>query len=145
MKIKVKNLGVLKQAEFELGDLTIICGENNTGKTYATYALFGFLSRWSSSFEMKIDEDKVEDLMIKGTTSINIGDYVEKIQDFVDQGCQKYIQELPNIFATNKEKFQESDFQVIIEEKDKRIIFKRRSLNQVLTLKNVLLFFMKNL
>ena len=44
MKIKIKNLGVGKQAEFTLGDLTIICGGNNTGKTYATYALFGFLS-----------------------------------------------------------------------------------------------------
>jgi predicted ATPase len=42
MKIKIKNLGVLKQAEFTLGDLTIICGGNNTGKTYASYALFGF-------------------------------------------------------------------------------------------------------
>ncbi|PZV27609.1 MAG: hypothetical protein DCF12_03355 [Snowella sp.] len=118
MKIKVKNLGVLKQAEFELGDFTIICGENNTGKTYATYALFGFLYTWKNFFEMEIGEDKVEDLMTKGTTSINIADYVEKIQDFVDQGCQKYIQELPNIFATNKEKFQGSSFQVIIEEKD---------------------------
>jgi ABC-type Mn2+/Zn2+ transport system ATPase subunit len=118
MKIKVKNLGVLKQAEFELGDFTIICGENNTGKTYATYALFGFLYTWKNFFEMEIGEDKVEDLMTKGTTSINIADYVEKIQDFVDQGCQKYTKELPNIFATNKEKFQESSFQVIIEEKD---------------------------
>ncbi len=32
MKIKVSNLGPIKQAEMELGDLTIICGENNTGK-----------------------------------------------------------------------------------------------------------------
>jgi AAA15 family ATPase/GTPase len=118
MKIKVKNLGALKQAEFELGDFTIICGENNTGKTYATYALFGFLHTWRSFFEMKIGEGKVEDLMTKGITRINITDYVEKIQDFVDQDCQKYTQELPNIFATNKEKFQESSFQVIIEEKD---------------------------
>ena len=44
MKIKVKNLGVLRQAEFELGDFTIICGENNTGKTYATSALYGWFS-----------------------------------------------------------------------------------------------------
>ncbi|MEY2911767.1 MAG: hypothetical protein RLZZ184_1076 [Cyanobacteriota bacterium] len=34
MKIKVKNLGTLREAEFTLGDLTIICGCNNTGKTY---------------------------------------------------------------------------------------------------------------
>jgi predicted ATPase len=46
MKVKIKNLGILKQAEFSLGDLTIICGGNNTGKTYATYALFGFLDTW---------------------------------------------------------------------------------------------------
>jgi predicted ATPase len=44
MIIKLKNLGPLKQAQFEIGDMTIICGPNNTGKTYATYALFGFLS-----------------------------------------------------------------------------------------------------
>ena len=118
MKIKVKNLGVLKQAEFELGDFTIICGENNTGKTYATYALFGFLHTWKSFFEIEIGEDKLEDLMTKGMTSINITNFVEKIQDFVDQACQKCTQELPNIFATNKEKFQQSSFQVIIEKKD---------------------------
>ena len=34
LKIRLRNLGILKQAEFSLGDLTIICGENNTGKTY---------------------------------------------------------------------------------------------------------------
>ena len=118
MKIKVKNLGVLKQAEFELGDFTIICGANNTGKTYATYALFGFLFEWPSFFEIEIGKGEVEDVMTKGITTINIIDYVEKIQDLVDQGCQEYTQELPNIFATNKEKFQDSSFQVIMEEKD---------------------------
>ena len=44
MRIRLKNLGILKHAEFSLGDLTIICGENNTGKTYATYALYGFFA-----------------------------------------------------------------------------------------------------
>ncbi len=32
MKIKVKNLGVLKQSEFELGDFTIFCGKNVQAK-----------------------------------------------------------------------------------------------------------------
>ena len=43
LKIRLKNLGILKYAEFSLGDLTLICGKNNTGKTYAAYALYGFL------------------------------------------------------------------------------------------------------
>ncbi|SQB99460.1 Uncharacterized conserved protein [Helicobacter fennelliae] len=43
MKIHIKNIGMLDEAEFEVGDLTLICGENNTGKTYATYSLYGYL------------------------------------------------------------------------------------------------------
>ena len=43
MKISLKNVGMLDEANFEVGDLTIICGENNTGKTYATYSLYGYL------------------------------------------------------------------------------------------------------
>ena len=27
LKIRLKNLGILKQAEFSLGDLTLICGK----------------------------------------------------------------------------------------------------------------------
>ncbi len=42
MKIHIKNIGMLDEAEFEVGDLTLICGENNTG-TYATYSLYGYL------------------------------------------------------------------------------------------------------
>ena len=44
LKIELKNLGILKHVEFALGDLTLICGKNNTGKTYAAYALYGFLN-----------------------------------------------------------------------------------------------------
>ena len=46
MKVKVENLGILRTAEFEVGDLTIIYGKNNTGKTYAVYALYGFLENF---------------------------------------------------------------------------------------------------
>ena len=52
MKFRFKNLGPIKQADLELGDLTIIAGRNNTGKTYLAYALYGFvkhLKRWSTS------------------------------------------------------------------------------------------------
>lgn len=46
MQISLKDVGRIKSATFEVADLTVICGENNTGKTYATYALYGFLANW---------------------------------------------------------------------------------------------------
>ena len=43
MKFRIENLGRLNEAELEIADLTVVCGENNSGKTYATYAVYGFL------------------------------------------------------------------------------------------------------
>ncbi|WP_104641344.1 AAA family ATPase [Helicobacter bizzozeronii] len=43
MRIELKDIGTLHKADFEVGDLTLICGENNTGKTYAAYSLYGYL------------------------------------------------------------------------------------------------------
>ena len=47
-KFKFKNIGPVKNAELELGDLTVIAGRNNTGKSYLTYTLCGFLRLWRS-------------------------------------------------------------------------------------------------
>ena len=43
MKFTFKNLGPINNASLELGDLTIIAGLNNTGKSYIAYAIYGFL------------------------------------------------------------------------------------------------------
>jgi predicted ATPase len=63
MKIKIENLGIMKKAELELGKLTIICGENNTGKTYVTYALYGFLRNWKDLFKINIPKETIECLL----------------------------------------------------------------------------------
>ena len=46
LKAKIKNLGPIREAEIALNDLTIIAGKNNSGKTYISYALYGFLNRF---------------------------------------------------------------------------------------------------
>ena len=46
---RFRNIGPVKDAELELGDLTIIAGRNNTGKTYVVYTLYGFLKKWKLS------------------------------------------------------------------------------------------------
>lgn len=38
-----ENVGPVEDAELELGNLTVIAGGNNTGKTYLVYAVYGFL------------------------------------------------------------------------------------------------------
>ncbi|WP_338815770.1 AAA family ATPase (plasmid) [Bernardetia sp. Wsw4-3y2] len=43
MQFEFKNLGTIKEAQLEMGNLTVICGKNNTGKTYLTYGIWGIL------------------------------------------------------------------------------------------------------
>ena len=46
MRFRFKKVGPVDAADLELGDLTLIAGRNNTGKTYLVYALYGFLRTW---------------------------------------------------------------------------------------------------
>jgi AAA15 family ATPase/GTPase len=115
MKIKVKNLGALKQAEFTLGDLTIICGYNNTGKTYVAEALFGFLHTWRRRFSIKINADKIDQLLADGVTRLDIQEYVKQSEQIVTIGCRAYTQELPKIFAVAVERFKDTEFQISLD------------------------------
>ena len=45
-KFRFSNIGPVRDAELELGDLTIVAGRNNTGKTYIAYTLYGFLKMY---------------------------------------------------------------------------------------------------
>ncbi len=59
MKFQFRNIGPIREAELELGDLTIIAGRNNTGKTYLAYSLYGFLKSvpgWPGFRDFLLDE-----------------------------------------------------------------------------------------
>lgn len=118
MKILIKNLGAIKQAEFILGELTIICGGNNTGKTYATYALFGFLSSWRSAFSIKVPDGDVQRLMNEGSVDLDIQDYISNAQSTLKKGCAAFTKQLPHIFASSQKHFSESYFSIDLDSSD---------------------------
>lgn len=118
MKIRLKNFGILKQAEFELGDITIICGENNTGKTYAAYALFGFLKTWLQNIGLiksaRVSEKAIKNLLNDGVTRIDLIEHIQKIDPILKEMCGRYTQELPRILAASEDLFQNSHFQIFL-------------------------------
>ena len=135
MEIEIKNLGVLGQAKFSLGDLTIICGRNNTGKTYATYALYGFLNSWRENINSiettQIFDQRIRELLDSGVTRIDLLEYVQSTEKIIGEMCESYTESLPRIFATSKERFRDSLFRVYLDkdqisESVKSLSFERR-------------------
>jgi ABC-type multidrug transport system ATPase subunit len=127
MKVTLKNLGLLKQAEFTLGDLTIICGSNNMGKTYATYALFGFLYFWnelvdliwnelvdSRLYDIDIDDNKIEEFISNGLVDINLQQIqIDLFEQVINNACNKYTNEfLTKVFASSIDQFKNSLFKI---------------------------------
>ncbi len=112
MLIEVKNLGVLKHAKFSLSNFTVICGNNNTGKTYATYAIFGFLTFWRDVFKISVDDSYVSQLLDQGTTTIDLLQYRQNAETIISEGCKEYTNILPTIFASAPDKFYNTVFNV---------------------------------
>lgn len=112
MKISLKNLGILKQAEFSLADLTIICGENNTGKTYATYALYGFLNSWRTLADFEVGDTQIQRLLTDGGLKIGLTPYVEKVNSTLSKACKEYTKQLDSVFAAPAGRFGDSEFHI---------------------------------
>ena len=110
MKITLKNLGILKHAEFSLGDLTIICGENNTGKTYATYALYGFLNSWREWVDFEVSDTQIQRLLTDGAVTIGLAQYAETAHQIIVKACEKYTNQLDRVFAAPEGQFRSSGF-----------------------------------
>ena len=60
MKFKFEKLGAIDEATVELAPLTVICGRNNTGKTYITYAIYALLSSWRQLIGWQVSDDDMQ-------------------------------------------------------------------------------------
>ncbi len=124
MRIKLQNIGPVHEAEISLGPLTIICGKNNTGKTYATYALYGFLSYWEAVFFLDVSDEDIENLLKDGSVRIDLDQYIESSQSILDKACTVYTSRLDMVFSSSDENFYDSKFSIDIEKKDIKIVDK---------------------
>ncbi len=110
MKIQLENIGVFKETEFELADLTVICGGNNTGKTYAAYSLFGFFDFWKHAYIIPIQQTITNQIYQDGSITIDLTSFINSANEILADASKKYIQHLPTILGVSKAHFNESKF-----------------------------------
>lgn len=114
MKFKFKNLGYIDKGELEIGNLTVICGPNNVGKTYISYSIFGFLSLFEKLFNLDIKKDILKSLYDKGFCRIDLTEYEQNLPQFLNRASREYTKLLPNVFSSEEDFFQGFDFEALI-------------------------------
>lgn len=138
MKLEFKNLGYVKNMELDLDkDLIILCGQNNTGKTYVAYALYG-LMKFRSVIHPSIKvKDKIRNLFDLGKIEINILDLLETNKNFLKFITDSYIEQISSVFASDKNTFSKTELKMELGDNEKikkRILSKK--LNQEIGIGN---------
>lgn len=106
MKYMFDNIGLIDQAEIELADLTLLCGENNTGKTYLTYGIYGFLRTWRFLLRQVLVKDLYEKGSNAGNYNVDLNFlFSGKLNDYLEQMAEEYDALLPDAFATSEQFF----------------------------------------
>lgn len=117
MVITLKNIGTIEQASFDLDkDLIVFIGPNNSGKTYASYCLYGlekFNMRLKATFVNSIFQDSLDELFINGTIELDLPKIFtkEKVQLIFEKFSSSLKDFLPKLFAFNKDYFEKSEIQ----------------------------------
>jgi len=110
MKFQMEKLGCLHKAEIELGDLTIICGYNNTGKTYVNYAIYGFLKFWINKTIFKIPKENMEKLIQYGIVTFDLKIFEKEIPNILNNLSREYTKFIPSVFSADESHFSDTSF-----------------------------------
>lgn len=136
MIFEFKNLGSIKEAQIEMGNLTVICGKNNTGKTYLTYAVWGFIKNWQEGIQfasknIETDIENGKDLEIDLLAEFEIfKQHLQKIND-------TYCKNIHNVFSSNSELFKDTSLIITYLENYKNIILNKEIKVGLLALGNM--------
>ncbi|MBQ3636687.1 MAG: AAA family ATPase [Bacteroidales bacterium] len=97
MILHIENLGAIKQAQIDLTNkFLLLCGKNNTGKTYASYILYAFLSdKGIPSTSLGCIDEVVTQIKLEGIITLK-RDYIE---EWLQDNCNRVKGALGSIFG----------------------------------------------
>ncbi|MEY4569298.1 MAG: hypothetical protein RLZZ398_737 [Verrucomicrobiota bacterium] len=113
MKITFQDLGALACGELELKPFTIIAGANNSGKTYVSYSLWGFLQLWGNFVSFSsLRQEILRGLVEKGEAEISNVKLVEHAKQALADGCEGYSRAIHRVLAGTEKHFEKTKFEV---------------------------------
>ena len=116
-QFKIKNLGPIRRGSFEVKPLTLFCGPNNSGKTWAMYSLYYYLNLQQEPLSLgslTVFRDMYSSLFENGSGyTFSIEEWLTKNgKTFIEQVNQNICANLSNLFNTASELFEHSHFLV---------------------------------
>ena len=128
IKFLLENVGPVREADLELGNLTVIAGKNNTGKTYLVYTVYGFLKNFHSNFRGRMPDQPeysrwidvlARDFRTKGQAKhqIDIETLISHRHELASEYSKLFSKVLlADVFSSRKEDFSTSSVSIQLSE-----------------------------
>lgn len=144
MKITIRNLGIIKDAQIDLKPLTVFIGENGTGKTWAAYSLAGILGPYGyeqyvkfylenrTMFQYDSIEEAIQQLIEKGSARINLAEFVRNYAEtYVNEIAKSAPDWINRFMATKRVDFDNMKVHAELSEKFKQTVLNKLNALQV--------------
>jgi hypothetical protein len=117
MKLTLNQFGPIKKAEITLAPLTLFCGANNTGKTYAMYAFYSLLSGRLGPNDHPDEIDAwLDSSVAEGIYAINLNDWFDRYgAAFLRRIDRRLAAGLPTFFSAEPVLFEHSKLTISID------------------------------
>ena len=118
MRFGIKNLGPIKDANIEIGDLTIICGKNNCGKTYLSYTLFSLVDTIGANVGLELSKEQLDTFTTKGKIEIDLRSLLPQYIEKLNRTLPAFVGKLPFFLAKNTDSVEKTICECLFSEQE---------------------------
>lgn len=117
MKFLINHIGPIEEGSVELGKLTVLCGKNNSGKTYVAYNLYNYIKDLNSLLTVDFSKELVAVLFKNGQVNFDLVNYSSKLQKIVDNSMRGWsVKEASRKMAAHEDHFANASFSLELDE-----------------------------
>lgn len=119
MNFHFSNLGYIENGNIDLADLTIIFGENNVGKTYLSYTIYGLIKNLRNNLNFNdFLSNKIDLLINDGSLVIDLNELINEIPKALSKYSKRFSSNLDDYFNVNEGFFEYSKIEMNLKDFD---------------------------
>lgn len=116
MKVKIKKLGKIEGCELQLNDLTILVGDNNSGKTYVTYSTYGALKYWRDFINYNSFKELSQEIILNGQINLNKKQIIDLTGIALKKESDKFKRRIKELFNDKEKIFDNASLKIEVDQ-----------------------------
>ncbi len=113
-KFLVRNLGPINEATFDAAHFNVLCGKNNTGKSFVIHTIYCLFSFLRQNLKLIPRKEDVDVFFKTGALTFNAGVYARMLNTLIAEQMPDFIKSLPVLLGKDSSLFKDTQIEAIV-------------------------------